>query len=106
MNPFTAETKTKIQHRPIANEWEWQHLGSCHEFTAKYFFNPEYERGVAKKEREQRAKAICAHCPVLAHCRDFALTQAEPYGIWGGMNAEERMRYLLSHRNKEEELVP
>lgn len=36
------------------------------------------------------AKAVCARCPVVAQCRDWALASAEPDGIWGGMTAAER----------------
>jgi WhiB family transcriptional regulator, redox-sensing transcriptional regulator len=36
------------------------------------------------------AKAICAHCPVTAQCRAWALRAGEPAGIWGGTTPEER----------------
>jgi WhiB family redox-sensing transcriptional regulator len=40
--------------------------------------------------REHRAKAICRRCPVLEECREYAIEAAEPYGIWGGLSADER----------------
>lgn len=39
---------------------------------------------------EATAKAICGGCPVVDQCRDWALTNDEKWGIWGGMNASER----------------
>lgn len=39
---------------------------------------------------EDTAKAICATCPVVSQCRDWALANNEPWGIWGGMNPAER----------------
>ncbi|NBU22799.1 MAG: WhiB family transcriptional regulator [Actinobacteria bacterium] len=30
------------------------------------------------------ALQICARCPVKRQCADYALTAAEPFGIWGG----------------------
>jgi WhiB family redox-sensing transcriptional regulator len=39
-----------------------------------------------------RAKDICANCPVQEDCLDWAMEQQEPYGIWGGLTARERDR--------------
>jgi WhiB family transcriptional regulator, redox-sensing transcriptional regulator len=36
------------------------------------------------------AKAICAGCAVLAECRDYALRSRQPFGVWGGMDEEQR----------------
>jgi WhiB family redox-sensing transcriptional regulator len=38
------------------------------------------------------AKAICAMCPVRAECLDYALTNGERFGIWGGLSERERRR--------------
>lgn len=32
----------------------------------------------------QRAKQVCATCPVRRQCLDGALERAEPHGVWGG----------------------
>ncbi|MCT2591101.1 WhiB family transcriptional regulator [Streptomyces sp. N2-109] len=40
------------------------------------------------------AKAECRACPVLDACREWALTQPEGYGVWGGMTAVERAAHL------------
>ncbi|MFC8450604.1 WhiB family transcriptional regulator [Kitasatospora sp. NPDC057223] len=39
---------------------------------------------------ERRAKAICAACPVWAACLAGAIDRAEPVGIFGGLNEQER----------------
>jgi WhiB family redox-sensing transcriptional regulator len=36
------------------------------------------------------AKAVCAGCPVREACGAFALTTNQEYGIWGGLDEEER----------------
>jgi WhiB family redox-sensing transcriptional regulator len=36
------------------------------------------------------AKAVCAGCPVREACRAFAITTHQEYGIWGGLDEEER----------------
>jgi WhiB family transcriptional regulator, redox-sensing transcriptional regulator len=32
----------------------------------------------------ERAKALCADCPVRRQCLSAALHRAEPWGVWGG----------------------
>jgi WhiB family redox-sensing transcriptional regulator len=32
----------------------------------------------------ERAKALCADCPIRAVCLAEALERAEPWGVWGG----------------------
>jgi WhiB family redox-sensing transcriptional regulator len=36
------------------------------------------------------AKAVCKGCPVIENCLRWAITAREPYGVWGGLSAEER----------------
>ena len=32
----------------------------------------------------ERAKALCAHCPIRHECLAAALERQEPWGVWGG----------------------
>ena len=32
----------------------------------------------------ERAKALCARCPVRVRCLQLALEREEPWGVWGG----------------------
>jgi len=32
----------------------------------------------------ERAKALCAECPIRRECLTAALERAEPWGVWGG----------------------
>ena len=75
---------------PNADVWDWQMDGVCRGVDSSYFFHPEGERGPARADREARAKAMCARCPVMQQCRAHALAVQEPYGIWGGMSESER----------------
>jgi hypothetical protein len=49
-----------------------------------------FERGKAIKPLEA-AKAMCRACDHLIPCRDFAVINKVPFGIWGATNPRERM---------------
>ncbi len=75
----------------------WQVRASCRGPQAVVFFPPShFERKEEKVEREQRAKAICATCPVRRACLDYSVRIKEQHGIWGGLNEAER-KQLLAH---------
>ena len=82
--------------RPITTLWEWQYQGACIGMDSMRFFHPEGERGSTRRRRAANAKAICANCPVIDQCREYALAAQEPYGIWGGMTEEERREEIRS----------
>lgn len=79
---------------PNADFWDWQLHGACRGEESDMFYHPDGERGRARAQRENRAKAICHTCPVIAACREHALKVAEPYGIWGGLSESERLSVL------------
>lgn len=57
----------------------------CRDTDAETFFDP---------WTEDAAKRVCAACPLLAECRDWAESRPylEVWGIWGGTNQDERRR--------------
>ncbi|EID79856.1 MULTISPECIES: WhiB family transcriptional regulator [Rhodococcus] len=77
---------------------DWRELAACRGIASSVFFCPDGERGHARARREAEARLICRDCPVLAQCRDHALTAGEPYGIWGGMTETDRRRHARAHR--------
>ena len=83
-----------LQRNPEA----WQDRAACRGPHASVFFPPsQFERKEERLEREQRAKMICAQCPVRKPCLDYALRIREPHGIWGGLNEVERRHLLEQH---------
>ncbi len=83
---------------PNADFWDWQLQGACRGENSDVFYHPDGERGRARAQRENRAKAICHTCPVIELCREHALASGEPYGVWGGMSESERVVALRSRR--------
>jgi WhiB family redox-sensing transcriptional regulator len=48
----------------------------------------------------QRAKAICATCPIIDECREYAIdNHYETYGVWGGTTRLER-KQIYTARNR------
>jgi len=75
-------------------DWDWQVAAACRGTDTANFYHPENERGPSRARREMRAKAVCAHCPVIDSCLRWALAAREPYGVWGGLSVEEREALL------------
>lgn len=63
----------------------WQNLANCFGVDPDLFFP---ERGASTRE----AKEVCLGCVVRLYCLEFALTNGEKFGIWGGMSERERRR--------------
>ena len=72
--------------------WQWR--AACRGEDSTTFFPPEGESRQERIVREERAKAICATCPVRMECLEYSMRVREPFGIWGGLNEHER-RMLL-----------
>ncbi len=62
------------------------------------FFSPDAERGPRRRRREAAAKALCAVCPVRQACLEHALAVREPYGVWGGLNINEREMIIADRK--------
>lgn len=71
---------------------------------AGLFFAPSKEPTASRLSREEAAKRVCARCPVMVECREHALLQPEPYGVWGGLTAAERRVVLARRRRRDVEL--
>ena len=50
------------------------------------------------KQQERDAKALCDVCPVRQDCLDWAQETKQLYGIWGGLNTEERYQLRAGKR--------
>jgi len=83
---------------PIQETWEWQYDGACRETDPETFFYPDAERGPRRRRREAAAKALCAVCPVRRACLEHALSVREPYGVWGGLNINEREMLIADRK--------
>ncbi|HMC36454.1 MAG TPA: WhiB family transcriptional regulator [Actinomycetota bacterium] len=65
----------------------WEDHARCLEHDPDIFF-------ATRARAERRAKSICSRCPVKADCLAFALQSKVEFGIWGGLNGNERRALL------------
>lgn len=69
----------------------WMADGSCRMYPPTTFF-PSDGAGV------ERAKKICAKCPVVDDCREHALDHRIEHGVWGGCSERQRRRILKQRK--------
>ncbi|MFC8449665.1 WhiB family transcriptional regulator [Kitasatospora sp. NPDC057223] len=104
--PQPASSQLRAQPQPQAHDDDnpWHTGAACCRDEAGLFFAPSKEPTAARLAREEQAKRVCARCPVLLECREHALAQPEPYGVWGGLTAAERRVVLARRRRRDVEL--
>lgn len=83
---------------PLDAHWDWQRLAACRTLPSSLFFHPDGERDPSRGRRVDRAKAICARCPVREPCLAHSLDAEEPYGTWGGVDERERFSIMRGRR--------
>ena len=66
---------------------DWMEDGICRNLNPDTFF-PSDGVGV------EVAKRICATCPVVNTCLEFALENRIDHGVWGGTSERQRRRIL------------
>ena len=65
-------------------------VAACKGEDPELFFGPDAEFVSARQVREEKARAICARCPVRPDCLAYALDTGQAYGIWGGASEDDR----------------
>jgi len=63
----------------------WQADALCAQTDPEAFFP---EKGGSTRD----AKRICASCDVRSECLEYALSNDERFGIWGGLSERERRK--------------
>ena len=76
----------------LATDDDWRQDALCAETDPEAFFP---EKGGSTRE----AKRVCVGCSVRAECLEFALSNDERFGIWGGLSERERRRLRMMRRD-------
>lgn len=67
---------------------DWRLSAACRDTDPELFF-PVTDVGPGAQQVE-RAKAVCARCPVREACLSFALESGLDHGVFGGLTERER----------------
>ena len=68
---------------------DWARVAACRQTQPDQLF--------VKGAQQNKAKQVCAACPVRTECLAEALDNQIEWGVWGGMTERER-RALLRRR--------
>ena len=75
---------------------DWMSEALCKGMHADFWFPPMEEANQSPYYRI--GKSLCHHCPVWQECLQYAQTNNEVWGCWGGLTPQERNRpYKVSH---------
>lgn len=69
---------------------DWRTRAACRDHDLPGIFFPKADTGPGWEAVITEAKAVCARCPVRAHCLQWALGNRITDGIWGGLTETER----------------
>jgi WhiB family redox-sensing transcriptional regulator len=69
----------------------WRQKAACRGVEPEIFYP------ISEEEAEE-AKAICDACPVQETCLEYALSNRERDGVWGGATERERRRMIRQRR--------
>lgn len=62
----------------------WMRTAACRGVDVEYFFPPLRPRLTRRdRRRVEMALRVCARCPVIADCREYA-SSYHAVGVWGG----------------------
>ena len=86
-NPYDFEESPVPRPRATDddNPLAWQVDALCAQTDPEAFFP---EKGGSTRD----AKKVCASCDVRGECLDYALSNDERFGIWGGLSERERRK--------------
>lgn len=77
------------------DEW-WRRAACAHEDPELFF--PVGTASARTVQQEYEAKAVCARCPVIHACREWAMATGQTHGVWGGTSEQERATALRKAR--------
>ena len=69
----------------------WRQKAACRGVDPDIFYP-------VSEEDAEEAKAICNQCPVQQACLEWALSNREREGVWGGATERERRRIIRRRR--------
>ena len=84
-------TPHSIEMNVIPPNLVWRQRAACRGVDPDVFYP-------ATDEEAEAAKAICGQCSVRQACLEYALSNRERDGVWGGCTERERRRIIRQRR--------
>lgn len=78
-----ASSSSDTADRVLPTPPDWTRRAACRAWPDLDWIDP-------PDEQIDRYRAVCAGCPVRRECLITALIAGEPWGIWGGLDIDER----------------
>lgn len=72
-------------------DMSWRQRGACRGLDPDVFYP-------VSEEDAGEAKSVCSTCSVREPCLEYALSNREADGVWGGATEKERRRMLRQRR--------
>lgn len=88
-------------HRSPPRAHHWSDDAACAGAETAAFF-PVGKGGMPASVLASYAKEICGRCSVRADCLGHAMSFREDYGVWGGLDEDERADLLRQARRAAE----
>jgi WhiB family redox-sensing transcriptional regulator len=66
---------------------EWMKSARCREVDTEIFYPDKSDAATGT-----HARKVCISCEVKVECLEYALSNNELFGIWGGLNPKSRQR--------------
>lgn len=115
----TSRERHVVGSIPVPAAPPWFPRAACYRIGLELFFGPgsdvRRETAKEKEEREDRARALCADCPVRNECKDYAnsFPNGLQVGVWHGGNDHQRkidrrkeQRKAATEKRKRERQTP
>lgn len=88
---------------------DWRFRGLCRDEDPELFF-PAGKSGTAPTIAQiTKAKGVCQRCPVMEECFLWSLDESIEYGVWGGVDEDQRRAMLKAEgatRRARNEIAP
>ena len=83
--PDMPTHRQDLNGEEIDNRFSWQERANCRGADRDLFFP---QRGASTL----KAEAMCEACAVRDECLEFAVTEGEHFGLWGGLSERQRRK--------------
>lgn len=97
--PHVGDSETDDASRSVVLPRTWRtpsglpFLGSEPPACSSPAARADFEAAAQQRNQASSVRACkrtCRQCPYMMACRDYAVTQREPWGIWGATTVRER----------------